>query len=65
MYASDKVASLFEHGQYLVDAGASLDQWPSIPVKGEIAALIFGKAKKDELGRRTASSGVTLPIEMI
>ncbi len=39
--------SLFEHGQYFIDAGAGLDQRPSIPVEDEIAALIFAKAKKD------------------
>jgi len=39
--------SLFEHGQYFIDAGAGLDQRPSIPVEDEVAALIFAKAKKD------------------
>ncbi len=40
--------SLSEHGQYFIDAGASLDQRPSIPVEDEVAALIFAKAKKDD-----------------
>ncbi len=39
--------ALFEHGQYLVNAGASLDHWPSVPVKNEVAALIFAKAKQN------------------
>ena len=39
--------SLFEHGQYFIDAGAGLDQRPSIPVEDEVAVLIFAKAKKD------------------
>ncbi len=39
--------SLFEHGQYFIDAGAGLDQRPSIPVENEVAALIFAKTKKD------------------
>ena len=39
--------SLFEHGQYFIDAGAGLDQRPSIPVEDEVAVLIFTKAKKD------------------
>ncbi len=39
--------SLFEHGQYFIDAGAGLDQRPSMPVEDEVAALIFAKAKKD------------------
>ncbi len=40
-------ASLFEHSQYFVDTGASLDQRPSFPVEDEVAALILAKAKKD------------------
>ena len=39
--------SLFEHSQYFIDAGASLDQRPSIPVKDEVAALILAKSKQD------------------
>ena len=39
--------SLFEHGQYLIDAGAGFDQRPSIPVEDEVAVLIFAKAKKN------------------
>ncbi len=39
--------SLSEHGQYFIDAGASLDQRPSIPVEDEVAVLIFAEAKKD------------------
>ncbi len=39
--------SLFEHGQYLIDARAKFDQRPSIPVEDEVAVLIFAKAKKD------------------
>ncbi len=39
--------SLFEHGQYFIDAGAGLDQRPSLPVEDEVAVLIFAKAKKD------------------
>ncbi len=42
-----KNVPLFEHGPYFIDAGAGLDQRPSIPVEDEVAALIFAKAKKD------------------
>ncbi len=39
--------SLFEHGQYFIDAGAGLDQRPSIPVEDVVAVLIFAKGKKN------------------
>ncbi len=54
--------SLFEHGQYFIDAGDGLDQRPSIPVEDEVAALIFAKAKKDGFVVRVENGDHALTI---